>query len=67
VPTALAAAKLANVAAGSSNSGGSGGADDAYAKLRGKLVLRSSDGAQLDLPSVIGANKAVVAWGRSFG
>jgi hypothetical protein len=41
---------------------------DYYSKLQGKTVLRSSDGAAVDIPSLWQPNeRAVVAFGRSFG
>jgi hypothetical protein len=41
---------------------------DYYSKLKGVTVYRSSDGAAVDIPSLWGPDeKAVVAFGRSFG
>jgi hypothetical protein len=44
------------------------GAADYYDRLRGKQVFRSSDGAAVDIPSLIGpGDRAVVAFARSMG
>lgn len=45
-------------------------ATDYYSRLVGKTVYRSSDGAAVDIPSLwdgSSGEKAVVAFGRSFG
>lgn len=43
-------------------------ATDAYAKLQNRKVFRSSDFAEVDIPSLWGPNdKAVVAFTRSMG
>lgn len=64
-------ARLVMGAASSTTTGSSStstAAVDYYSRLCGKQVFRSSDGAQVDLPSQWGPNeKAVVAFGRSFG
>jgi hypothetical protein len=61
-PVVMAAAPSASTAAPSAT------AVDYYSKLQGKIVYRSSDGAAVDIPSMWQTNeKAVVAFGRSFG